>query len=317
MRFQHVAEQIYSKPWLITPSAHASIVRLFQSKYASSFVFDAKADDGINTDALFVQREPASLDVNNIGHVYIKGVIGQGLSKIEKSCGNTDTRDVQDEIAALVAQGAKGILLCIDSPGGIITGTPELAELIAETATEIPVFVFSDSQICSAAYWLAAGASKIICTESAEIGSIGVYLPWIDESIKWEQEGIAATPVINTGGTFKGIHLFPSLSAEHREALQIFVDRVFGLFKTFIVNMRAMNEAVVAASALQGQMFLGIDAITNGLVDELGNKDDAYEALLQDIDLPETPEPEAEPSPDNNQIEEAPANNNVAAPATS
>ena len=292
MRFQHVAEQIYSKPWLITPSGHASIVRLFESKLASSCRFEA--DDG-DDNPFFVLREPASLDVNGIGHIEIKGIIGQGLSKIEKSCGNTDTRDVQAEIAALVAQGAKGILLCIDSPGGIITGTPELADLIANTSAEIPVFVFTDSQICSAAYWLAAGASRIFCTESAEIGSIGVYLPWIDTSVRWEEEGIKADPVINTGGAYKGIHLFPSLSPEHREQLQGHVDRVFGLFKNFVVTMRAVNEVTIPAAALQGQVFLGedsishVDAITNGLVDQIGSKEEAYEALLMEIDLDDEP----------------------------
>jgi signal peptide peptidase SppA len=286
MRFRHLAELIYSKPWLITPSAHASIIRLFETKMANAGHFEvtpqlAEGDEN----PYFVQREQATLDVNGIGHVHVKGVIAQGLSPIERTCGNTDTRDVQAEIAALVAQGAKGILLCIDSPGGGITGTPELADTIAETAQLIPVYVFSDSQVCSAAYWLAAGASKIICTDSAEIGSIGVYLPWIDESAKWEKEGVASTPVINTGGNFKGIHLFPALSPEHRAELQAHVDRIFGLFTDFVVGMRSLQEAVIPTTALQGQVFLGIDAIKNGLVDEIGSKGEAYEALLCEIDF--------------------------------
>jgi len=292
MRLQHVAEQIYYRPWLITPSGHASVQRLFESKNVKPVVFEA--NDGTESSDFFVQREPASLDVNGIGLVHIKGVIGQGLSKIEKSCGNTDTRDVQAELAALVAQGAKGILLTIDSPGGMVTGTPELAETIAQIAAEIPVFVFSDSQICSAAYWLAAGASRIITTESADIGSIGVYMPWIDRAAQWEAEGIKADPVINTGGTYKAIGFSPALSPEHRTQLQAQVDRIFGLFRDDVVTLRALNEAVVPDTAIQGQVFLGVDAIANGLVDVLGNKEDAYEALLMEIDF--EPEPTGEPS---------------------
>jgi signal peptide peptidase SppA len=312
MRLQHVAEQIYYRPWLITPSGHASIQRLLETKFATNGEF--KADSDTDASAFFVQREPAAIDVNGIGHVHVKGVIGQGLSKIEKSCGNTDTKDVQTELAALVAQNVKGILLCIDSPGGMVTGTPELAETIAQTALEIPVFVFSDSQICSAAYWLAAGATRVFSTESADIGSIGVYMPWIDRAAQWEQEGIKADPVINTGGTFKAIGFAPSLSEQHRAQLQAQVDRIFGLFRDFVVTMRALNEAVVPDAAMQGQTFLGIDALANGLVDQLGSKDDSYEALLQEIDF--SPEPAEEPAAPSETPSESPSNT-VASPATS
>lgn len=322
MRLQHVAEQIYYRPWLITPSGHASVQQLLESKLATigqfesknrrSAVFEADAE----TDSpYFVQREPACLDVNGIGHVHIKGVIGLGLSKIEKSCGNTDTKDVQAEIAALVAQGAKGLLLCIDSPGGTVTGTPELAETIAAAALDIPVFVFSDSQICSAAYWLAAGATRIFSTESADVGSIGVYMPWIDRSAQWEQEGIKADPVINSQGTFKAIGFAPALSDTHRAQLQSQVDRIFGLFSTFVTDHRAlMSGAEVAPTTMQGQTFMGIDALPAGLIDDLGSKEEAYDALLMEIDF--SPEPvEAASS-----TEETPAespDNTVASPATS
>lgn len=293
MRYQHVAEQIYHKPWLITPSAHASIVSLFESKLLSTEHFASKrltaepfeASEG-GTDSFFVQRQPASLDVNGIGHIHILGVIGQGLSPIEKSCGNTDTRDVQAELASLVAQGAKGILLTIDSCGGTITGTPELAESIALVAESIPVFVFTDSQICSAAYWIASGASKIISTGSAEVGSIGVFLPWVDRSTQWEQEGIKSDPVINTGGTFKAIGFGPSLTPEQRQHLQQYVDNIFGRFTSSVVNQRALaSDVIIEAATMQGQVFLGLDALPIGLVDAIGNSADAYDALLQEIDF--------------------------------
>ena len=122
MRLQHVAEEILHRPWLITPTGHHAVRTLLESKLARTF-----ADDEDDTDQEFpfvIPREKPSLDENSIGHVYIQGVIGQGLSRIEKSCGNTDTVDVRAEITALVEQGARAIFLCIDFPGGMVTGTP-------------------------------------------------------------------------------------------------------------------------------------------------------------------------------------------------
>jgi signal peptide peptidase SppA len=282
MRLQHIAEQIYHQPWLITSTGHRSVQNLFESKLAKACQFEA-SDDGEEYDSPFiVQRGKPSLDANGIGRVYIKGVIGQGLSRIEKSCGNTDTKDVTVEIKALVEQGAKALFICVDSPGGMITGTPELADFISNVAAEIPVYIFCDSQLCSAAYWFAAGVTKILSTDSAEIGSIGVYFPWIDQSALWDKQGIKSDPIVNEGGVYKGIGLGPSLTPEQREELQAKVNRVFGLFKTFVTTMRALNGAVVPDTACQGQTFFGIDAFSSGLVDQIVSCEaEAYDALVE------------------------------------
>jgi signal peptide peptidase SppA len=284
MRLQHIAEQIYHQPWLITATGHRSVQNLFESKLAKVCQFKADDDADEYDSPFIVQREKPSLDANSVGHVYIRGVVGQGLSKIEKSCGNTDCKDITAEIKALVEQGAKGILLCIDSPGGMVTGTPELAEFISNVALEIPVYVYCDSQLCSAAYWLAAGVTRILSTDSAEVGSIGVYFPWVDSSGAWEKQGLKSEPVVNDGGIFKGVGLGPSLTPEQREELQAKVNRIFGLFKSFVTTMRALNGAVVPDDACQGQTFLGVDAFSNGLVDQIVScEDEAYFALVDAI----------------------------------
>ena len=299
---QHVAENIYNRPWLISdcPSGRAALQQLFSldelPKTASTGRIEADGSD--LSCPFFVQREPSTIDVNGIGHIHVKGILAQGLSPVQKLIGNTDIRDVQAEIAALVAQGAKGLLLCIDSPGGGIQGTQELADTIADTALCIPVYVFSDSQVASAAYWIAAGASKIICTKTAEVGSIGVFQAWIDRSVQWEQEGIASTPVINTGGNLKGMYLFPALSDAHRAELQRQVDGIFNLFSTFVTEMRALYGATVPSTAMQGQSFIGLEALPNGLVDMIGSKQEAYEALLGEIEFDATPA--VEPSTEDN-----------------
>ena len=283
MRLQHVAEQIFNRPWLITVSGHAAIRSLFESKLARTL-----ADE--ETDApdfpFVVKRDAPSLDANGIGRASIKGVIGSGLSKIEKACGATDTKDVAAELRALVAQGARGILLCIDSPGGTVSGTPELADLIA--SLQIPVSVFCDGQLCSAAYWIAAGASMIMATDSSETGSIGVFFPWVDQTGAWEKAGLKSDIITNAEGIYKGAGVGPSLTDDQRASIQEKVDRIFGLFKTFVTTMRGLNGATVPDSACQGQTFLGLDALAAGLIDKCVSCEmEAYDELLAELNEPD------------------------------
>jgi ClpP class serine protease len=290
MRLQHVAQEVVSQPWLITPSGHQAVRALLESKLART-VADEDGEEADQEFPFVVPRGKPSLDANGVGHVYIRGVIGQGLSRIEKTCGNTDTKDVAAEIGALVTQGARGILICIDSPGGMVTGTPELADYISNVALEIPVYIFCDGQLCSAAYWIAAGASKIISTDSAEVGSIGVFYPWVDSSGAWDKAGLKSDIITNEAGIFKAAGVGPSLTDDQRANIQAKVERIFGLFKGFLTSMRALNGAVVPDDACQGQTFLGADAMASGLIDQIAScEDEAYEALLDDINDPELDE---------------------------
>ncbi len=266
MRLQRIAEEIYHKPWFITPSAHAAVRRLFEAKLARTLGDDGTDPanpDGLKDNPFYVQRSPARLDENQIGHVQILGVTGLGLSRIEKTCGNTDTQDVACELKQLAQDGARGILLCINSPGGLVTGTPELADVVS--TMEIPVVVYVDNMCASAAYFAAAGADKIVATESAEIGSIGTLIPWQDTSGLEEKVGVVSDPIINSEGTYKGIFFSSSLSDEHRTYLQAEVDRKFGVFKSFVTQMRQVPD-----DACHGQMFMGIDALAVGLIDQVG-----------------------------------------------
>ncbi len=76
----------------------------------------------------------------------------------------------------------KAVFLDIDSPGGTVAGTPELAAAVASLNERKPVYAFSSGLMCSAAYWIASQARAIYATPSAQVGSIGVVQAVIDNS---------------------------------------------------------------------------------------------------------------------------------------
>ena len=84
----------------------------------------------------------------------------------------------------------KAVLLDIDSPGGTVAGTPELAAAVASLNDRKPVYAFSCGQMCSAAYWIGSQARAVYATPSAQVGSIGVVQAVIDDSAALASEGI-------------------------------------------------------------------------------------------------------------------------------
>jgi len=269
MRFAHLHRLVHFTPWLIMPLAHASIRAVFESRMAGNVQADIMLEDFV------VKRNPASVTADGIGVAHLFGPVGSGLSKMEQTCGMTDLGVLQSEISSLVSGGAKGILLDIDSPGGTVYGTSEAATAIAEAG--VPVVAHVDSGLmASAAYWVGSGADRIYATESSEIGSIGVYIPWADQSARYKAAGIEMDLITNKEGIYKGAG-YPgtTLSADQRASWQAAVDRIFTDFSTAVRTHRGE----VSDDAMQGQTFGAADAVEKNLIDGVATRDAAMNAL--------------------------------------
>jgi ClpP class serine protease len=272
MRFRHLAEQIYLRPWFITPEAHASIRMVFARAMSQPVALDMAE--------LFPQRRQLEIDsATGIASIHILGPLGKNLSKIEQSCGATGFEQIRADYAAAIAGGAKGILLHFDSPGGTVLGTPETADLIA--SKPLPTVAYTEDIMASAAYYLAAGAGAIVASPSAMVGSIGVYIPWIDSSARMASEGLKPDPIVNAGGDLKALGFGGSLSTAQRAHLQEMVDRDFEEFKEHIKKFRTMPDA-----AMRGQVESGKTALAMNMVDALGDINTAKAALMREMARP-------------------------------
>lgn len=263
MRFAHIHEQIYCRPWFITASAHFTIRQLFESHVARFGVVPMadlpEPSDFVN------QRRPLAIDADGVASIHVLGPLGKNLSKMEKSCGSTSFEDIQSELAQANSNPAvRGILLEVDSPGGTVQGTPELAALVA--ASPKPIVAFTDGMMASAAYYISAGARAIVSSPSADVGSIGVYIPWVDRSALYAEAGLKPDPIVNTGGDLKALGFGGSLTPAQREFLQEQVDADFAAFQAHIAAHRD-----VAPSAQRGQTLSGSAAVTSGLVNFIGD----------------------------------------------
>ena len=210
------------------------------------------------------------VDDVGVARVPISGQIMKGDSKF----GGTSSLRVRQAVRKAIGDGdVKSIVLHIDSPGGTVAGTANLANDVKMANQVKPVVAHIDDLGASAAYWVASQARWITATATSEIGSIGTVAVVEDSSEKAELEGIKVH-VISTG-EFKGIGVdgAPVLPS-HLEYLQSRVEDLNGHFLHAVKKGRNMSIEAVRKLA-DGKVHIAGGALSLGLIDGLGSLEDA------------------------------------------
>lgn len=159
----------------------------------------------------------------------------------------------------------------INSPGGEVDGLFDLCEQIR--ACDKPTYAFTSGMICSAAYAIASATDRIFATESSSIGSIGVYMGFIDDSEYLKKNGIEEIYFYGQNSDKK--NLDPK-SKEGKEVYQNEVNALEEIFINNIANYRGVTPDYVLSNYGHGQVFLGQEALERGLVDEIVLSFDEY-----------------------------------------
>ena len=205
----------------------------------------------------------------------VHGVIGKGLSDMEKLCGCCDIEDVEEMHEDAVKDSEiTTIIFDIESPGGCSVGVPELANRIK--ACPKNTIAFTDDEACSAAYWLGSQAKSFYATPSATVGSIGVYIAYPDMTQAYANEGVRVDVI--KAGQFKGAGIpGTSLDEGQRKMLQDEVNEIFADFKSAVKSVREFVED----SSMEGQTFSGKKGAEAGLVTGLVN---GFDELMESLD---------------------------------
>ena len=165
--------------------------------------------------------------------------------------GATDMNEVADAIRESMGRDdVRSLLLDIDSPGGTVNGTPELAQVVADAAKLKRTYAFSAGQMCSAAYWIASQCDAVYATPSARVGSIGVMLPIIDSTEKFRGEGLKVE--VFAAGKFKGMAT-PGvpLTEDQRTLIQSDIEEIAAEFKAAVLA----RGRQIPEQAMEGQSF--------------------------------------------------------------
>lgn len=273
-KFSNILNAVYCEPWIIRPAMHDVICQIVDD-HISGLAHNADGRASV-FDALTKDEDEKIYEiVDNVGIINIHGVIEKGVGALQKTSGMTDVDDISDALDDLEQDNVDGILLNIDSPGGTVSGVPELATKIKAMSAKMPIVSFTDSLMASAGYWLGSQAWAIIASPSSVVGSIGVYNAILDQSKAYENAGVKQTVI--KAGKFKGIGIpGTTLTDEQIKYMQERVDYLYDQFKLSVVSGRKRR---IDDDVMQGQDFFGSQAVENGLIDSTGDIDDAIRLI--------------------------------------
>lgn len=291
---------IASQRWMITSEGMQRILAQLPSLDAGTFIGDLFA---ARPEAAAARSRPAR--AGSVGMVSIRGPIVRYDSWFTMLFGGTSVEWLGQQIREAAADEAVGsILLDVDSPGGTISGLPELAATIRAAREVKPISAITNDMNCSAAYWLAAQADEISSTVEGLTGSVGVYTEHWDLSGMLALDGIAHEYI--QAGRFKTEgNEFEPLTEEARAHFQGIVDDGYGLFLSDVAKGRGITAAQVRSDYGEGRYFAAKEAKAKGLIDRIGSLSDAVNraaagkvarrAMVPAADLERTVE--ADPAP--------------------
>jgi len=211
------------------------------------------------------QQAAKSADPIREGSTFILPITGmlapRGLS------GTTYYDTIADRVREAAADTKIGaIVLAIRSPGGYVWGCAEAGDAIFEAREAKPVIAVADPYCFSAAYWQATQCSAFFCTQSGEVGSVGVRSGHTDMSGFEEKIGMKTTLIASSPDKIAGNSHAP-LDDEHRAEVQAAVDESNVAFAAAIARGRGMKASDVAAVHGTGKTFSASRALANGAID--------------------------------------------------
>jgi protease IV len=202
-----------------------------------------------------------------------------------------DTRDIVESLRKYRTEDRiKGVLLRINSPGGVVGPSQELWAELKRTREEFkkPVVAFCSAVAASGAYYAAVGADKIVTTPGCLIGSIGALMEFVNLAKLYDWAKIDRYAI--TTGKFKDAGAeYQPLTSEQRALFQDLLNDVLAQFKAAIVEGRNMKPEVLDQYA-DGRVFTGSQAVKLGFADSVGTWDDARRTLGQMTGLGDNPE---------------------------
>jgi protease-4 len=211
----------------------------------------------------------ATLPENTVAEISVTGVIYEADTLIE----TLETLAKNDKV--------KGVIIRVNSPGGVITPTKEIFDYI-QTINK-PVYASMESVAASGGYYLSAACDRIFAMPTSVTGSIGVIMQLTNYEKLMSTIGVKNFSL--KSGTFKDIGSPDrEMTEEEREILMLTIMDMYEQFVQDILKRRNIDEKILRENA-DGRVFTGKRAFELGFVDNLGSRRDAFEEMKNELKL--------------------------------
>lgn len=256
-----ILEALTTKPWLCTEEGVRQMVAIASYEgdiEALRTKIDARMDGAVRA----TQR-------GNVAIIPVAGPIFPKANLMTEISGATSLEGfAQDYQKALDNDAITSILIDFSTPGGVVDGIHEAANMIYNSTKK--TVGYASSQAASAGYWMIAACDEVVLDATARLGSIGVVA-----GIAPKKEG-DTLEFVNTASPNKRVDY------ETKEGQAVLIEELDSLADVFISNVatfRGVDEKVVRSKFGKGGVLIGQAAVDVGMADRLGS----FEALVKEL----------------------------------
>lgn len=252
---------------LVDELASPSVV---DQQLVKTFGWDKQAKDYNGTSIYNYPLKNAPTTDGNIAVIMANGAIMDGEETPGTVGSDTTAMEIRD---ARLDPKIKAIVFRVNSPGGSVTASEMIREeLAAAKAAGKPVVVSMGGMAASGGYWVSTPANYIIASPNTLTGSIGIFgvINTVENSldaIGVHTDGVATSPLADVAST-------KALPPEVQQLMQLSIENGYKNFIGLVAKSRNKTPEQIDQIA-QGHVWTGSDAKANGLVDALGDFDDA------------------------------------------
>lgn len=272
--YEHILGFALEHPWALTKSMCSIVASILARHIAGHETSSTELSALTNRSKLPQPKRGGAVAV-----IPMYGVIAPRVNMLSDISGGTTFETLTAQLhAALRDDEVKTILFDVDSPGGNVAGATEFAQEILKARAQKPIIAQAQFLMASAAYWAMAGATQIVASPSAMVGSIGVYAIHDDITEALAKEGIKREVI--SAGKFKAEGIGGgALSDEARAYAKTIIESAYSNFTRDVANGRGVKPADVRNGFGEGRVVAASDALALGLVDRVATLHDTIKRV--------------------------------------
>lgn len=219
---------------------------------------------------------------NGIALLPVSGTLVSKTRSLQPYSGMTGYNGIIARLQQAISDpGVDGILLDMDTPGGMVSGAFDCADIIARMRDIKPVWALANDMNCSAGQLIASSASRRLVTQTARTGSIGVMMAHSNYGAALKTNGVEVTLIYSGDHKVDG-NPYEKLPKDVRADFQTRIDATRQMFAEKVSAYTGMS--VQAVLDTEAAVFSGQESVDNGLADELVNNTDALGVMREALD---------------------------------
>lgn len=290
----HIASMAFNEPLLLEPAyarvffcalaGQLGITRLTDTVSGVTLGAEQMAEPlALFGDDEDMEPKPArSYQVTNgIAVLPVSGTLVSKTRALQPYSGMTGYNGIIARLQQAISDpGVDGILLDMDTPGGMVAGAFDCADIIARMRDIKPIWALANDMNCSAGQLIASAASRRLVTQTARTGSIGVMMAHSNYGAALKTSGVEVTLIYSGDHKVDG-NPYEKLPKEVRADFQARIDATRQMFAEKVAGYTGMSVQTVLDT--EAAVFSGQESVDNGLAEQLVNNMDALNVMRDAI----------------------------------